>query len=716
MATNASINIKFIADLAEFSTKMQNAQRSIESAGKQMQQVGKSLTIGVTAPLLALGVAGVRAWDTQAKAIAQVETGLKSTGNAVGYTSQQLQEMASALQNNSLFGDEAILKDVTAQLLTFTNISGTAFERTQQAALDLATRLDGDLKSASIQLGKALNDPVANLSALSRSGIQFSESQKETINSLVKSNQLFEAQTIILDELEKQYGGSAEAASKAGLGPFKQLANSIGDLNEEFGKIIGEALLPFVDKLKSMVQGFQGLSPETKKFIVILGGVAAAIGPLLALAGTILPAIVTGFTVLTGPIGLVVAGLTAVGVIIYKNWQPIKKTLVDIANYFIDLYNESTLFRAGVEAVVLSFKNMWQVGVFVFDALGSVISALGRNIKNSFVGLGELLKAALTFDGDGLQNALLKIAATTYDSFGKLVTDLKGDFNKLSTEVGNNITTALNNVGQRTKISFVESNIDATAITNAVSKAVATGVSGSGTGQAQRPTATALTGTTAGIDQSVSFAEPVKNQLVEVDEAMVSFQLRLQEFNEQSGEILNGLAENFVVGFAEIGAAVLSGNAGLGDVLGFLVNMLADVAIQIGKTAIKIGLAMKAVKLSFSNPLAAIAAGAALVLIGTLMKGLAANYGSSGGSVPALANGGIVSGPTLAYVGEYSGASSNPEVIAPLSKLRNMIAPQGGQLQLVGEVKLRQEGRDLVGVIRAENFRNKALGGNYSTE
>ena len=716
MATNASINIKFIADLAEFSTKMQNAQRSIESAGKQMQQVGKSLTIGVTAPLLALGVAGVRAWDTQAKAIAQVETGLKSTGNAVGYTSQQLQEMASALQNNSLFGDEAILKDVTAQLLTFTNISGTAFERTQQAALDLATRLDGDLKSASIQLGKALNDPVANLSALSRSGIQFSESQKETINSLVKSNQLFEAQTIILDELEKQYGGSAEAASKAGLGPFKQLANSIGDLNEEFGKIIGEALLPFVDKLKSMVQGFQGLSPETKKFIVILGGVAAAIGPLLALAGTILPAIVTGFTVLTGPIGLVVAGLTAVGVIIYKNWQPIKKTLVDIANYFIDLYNESTLFRAGVEAVVLSFKNMWQVGVFVFDALGSVISALGRNIKNSFVGLGELLKAALTFDGDGLQNALLKIAATTYDSFGKLVTDLKGDFNKLSTEVGNNITTALNNVGQRTKISFVESNIDATAITNAVSKAVATGVSGSGTGQAQRPTATALTGTTAGIDQSVSFAEPVKNQLVEVDEAMVSFQLRLQEFNEQSGEILNGLAENFVVGFAEIGAAVLSGNAGLGDVLGFLVNMLADVAIQIGKTAIKIGLAMKAVKLSFSNPLAAIAAGAALVLIGTLMKGLAANYGGSGGSVPALANGGIVSGPTLAYVGEYSGASSNPEVIAPLSKLRNMIAPQGGQLQLVGEVKLRQEGRDLVGVIRAENFRNKALGGNYDTE
>ena len=88
--------------------------------------------------------------------------------------------MATNLQNKTLFGDEVILKDATAQLLTFTNITGENFGRTQEAALDLATRLDGDLKSASIQLGKALNDPVANLSALSRSGIQFSEDQKKS--------------------------------------------------------------------------------------------------------------------------------------------------------------------------------------------------------------------------------------------------------------------------------------------------------------------------------------------------------------------------------------------------------------------------------------------------------------------------------------------------------------------------------------------------------
>ena len=161
---------------------------------------------------------------------AQVEAGLKSTGNQVGFTSEQLQKMAADLQKTTLFGDEEILKGATAQLLTFTNIAGDQFARTQEVALDLATRLDGDLKSASIMLGKALNDPVANLSALSRAGIQFSEEQKATVKAMVKTNNLAGAQTLILNELEKQYGGSAAAAAEAGMGPIQQLMNQFSDM------------------------------------------------------------------------------------------------------------------------------------------------------------------------------------------------------------------------------------------------------------------------------------------------------------------------------------------------------------------------------------------------------------------------------------------------------------------------------------------------------
>ena len=118
---------------------------SFKNIGSSMRKFGGMMTAAVTAPLAAMAVKSVQAFNEQAKAIAQVEAGLKSTGNQVGYTSQQLQQLASNLQNKTLFGDEEILKDATAQLLTFTNIAGQQFARTQQVALDLATRLDGDL-------------------------------------------------------------------------------------------------------------------------------------------------------------------------------------------------------------------------------------------------------------------------------------------------------------------------------------------------------------------------------------------------------------------------------------------------------------------------------------------------------------------------------------------------------------------------------------------
>lgn len=698
MGSLASINIKFLADLKGFSSQMQNANRSITKIGAKMQKVGAGLTLGVTAPLLALGVAGVKAWDQQEQAIAQVNAGLKATGNAVGYTSEQLQKMAADLQNNTLFGDEVILKDVTAQLLTFTNIANDQFSRTQQAALDLATRLDGDLKSAAIQLGKALNDPVANLSALSRSGIQFSTSQKEVINKLVKTNKLAEAQTIILDELAKQYGGSAAAAAAAGLGPFKQLGNVLSDLTEDFGKIIAESLLPFVEKIKEIAQNFKDLSPATKKFIVVLAGIAAAVGPLLALAGTILPAIATGFGLLISPVGLVVAALTAVGVIIYKNWKPIKKVLVDIANYFIDLYNESSLFRFAVDAIVLSFKNIWSVGKFVFNALGTIISTLGKNIKDAFVNIGAIIKAALTFDGAALTAALGKVRDDAKNSFGSLIDGLNDDFKTLSNDVGGNIQNAVENAAKRTKIDLLAENVNTDELEKKVANAV---VNGANSGLRRRATAVTAAPTAGATSIDVEGINPEKlnTQVEEMDAGMIAFQDRLLDFNENVGGIIGDAAGSFVEGFAAIGAAVISGNADVGAIFGLLLETLANVAIEIGKAAIAIGTSMLAVKFAFSNPFAAIAAGGALVLLGTLMRGLASKYSGGGGGVPAFASGALVFGPTLAIVGDNVGAASDPEIIAPLSKLKDYIQPSNGfpsDIKLSGSWKLSGRDMDLI--------------------
>jgi len=204
----------------------------------------------------------IKLYDQQEKAVKKVEQAIKSTGKAAGLSLDELTKKASELQSKTIFGDEDILNNATAQLLTFTNITEENFLRTQEVALDLATVLDGDLKSASIQLGKALNDPVANLSALSRSGIQFSTEQKAVIKELAETNRLAEAQGVILKELERQYGGQAQAAAKAGAGGLQQLSNTFGDMQEAIGKMLfGSGKL--VGFLSDMVKGFTDLITPT---------------------------------------------------------------------------------------------------------------------------------------------------------------------------------------------------------------------------------------------------------------------------------------------------------------------------------------------------------------------------------------------------------------------------------------------------------------------
>jgi len=192
------------------------------------------------------------------------------------------------------------------------------------------------------------------------------------------------------------FAGSIQRQADTFKGRLSTLRDNIAQAFASIGNIIITYITPLFDKLNGIIQRFQELSPTTKKWIVILGGIAAAVGPLLALAGTILPAILTGFTILTGPIGLIAAALTAIGIIIYKNWQPIKKTLIDIANYFIDLYNESTVFRVAVEAVVATFKTLWEIGKFVFEGLKSIIGGFIDNFVTGFKTIGKIIKAVFT--------------------------------------------------------------------------------------------------------------------------------------------------------------------------------------------------------------------------------------------------------------------------------------------------------------------------------
>lgn len=327
----ADLLIKIGADSYEFQQKSKEVEKVVEQLSQRLTSIGKTMSLAVTAPLTAIGVVALRNADIQQRAEAKVQQAIRSTAGAAQLSFEQLASYASELQGKSLFGDEAILNNVTAQLLTFTNIAGDNFKRTQAVALDLATVLDGDLKSASIQLGKALNDPVKNLSALSRSGIQFSKEQTAVIKELAETNRLAEAQTLILAELERQYGGQAEAAAKVGLGALTQLKNSWGDFLEQIGAIMMPVVTKIAGALSSVVAALQAMDPRWQKLLVSVAAVAAAIGPLCLLLGSLskaLPLLKMGFAMLVAPIGLVKIGIHALTAAIAANPIGLLLTLI----------------------------------------------------------------------------------------------------------------------------------------------------------------------------------------------------------------------------------------------------------------------------------------------------------------------------------------------------------------------------------------------------
>ena len=362
-----SIKIKALDEATGVFKKI---NKNAQVMSKSFKKIGQDLTFKVTAPIVGLGALAVRNFIKQKDAVDQVAARLKVVGDTVGVTQKQFEEAARAMQFKSLFGDEEILRDVTTQLLTFTKITNSQLMDTQQAILDIATVTKQDLKSTSIQLGKALNDPVANLGALKRSGIEFSDSQIAVIKSLAKTGQLAQAQNLILEELKNQYGGAAEAAAKSN--PYKKLQNNLGDLSELFGEIIHEILQPLLNNyIIPLVQFITLLPKPIKKVIVVISGIAAAIGPLLILIGILAPFIVS----IIGGIGSVI---TAVSALI-----PILATLFATLAPF--LFNPITGTLLGIAAAAFLIVKNWK-------PISGFFKNLWKNITSYFMGAFEKIK------------------------------------------------------------------------------------------------------------------------------------------------------------------------------------------------------------------------------------------------------------------------------------------------------------------------------------
>lgn len=230
-ADKASATIKGGMDKAAVATKEAGAAAKTSSGGftSMLKSLGPLiLMFGAYKGVVDILKSGSEETNNNAQAQANLAQTVKSTGGAAGLTAKQLGDMSDKLADNSVF-EEAAVKNGVAMLATFTNIGATKFDGASQALVDLAQKMGSEPQLAAIQLGKALNDPIKGITALKRVGVTFSEDQKKVVKSLVETGQTAAAQQLIIDELNKEFGGQAAAATTTYAGKIKILRKEMDD-------------------------------------------------------------------------------------------------------------------------------------------------------------------------------------------------------------------------------------------------------------------------------------------------------------------------------------------------------------------------------------------------------------------------------------------------------------------------------------------------------
>ena len=475
----------------------------------------------------------------------------------------------------------------------------------------------------------------------------------------------------IFDSLSKSAGATSKAfdtTTKSASFQFQAALNGAKETLTSLGQQLLVAVVPAIQKavgfIRNLYNRFRELNPTTQKLILAFGGIAVALPTIITLVG----GLTTALSLLMSPIGLIAAGLAAVAYVIYKNWGEVLPVVVGLYNRFVDLYNSSTSLRTAIAAIGSVFKSVF---------IGAKAQIM--QFVNIFKTMWKVIKE---FSQKGFKGSFGDILQEGFDNGKKIATDAAED---IATEFSDSYSNALSSKLEHKTVEQVQGSLD-----NVVDKFKGFGnnlvnnlfTGGIGGGDSEEPTTE---------DQP-----SLLNQIVGSDE------------DEQ---LANEKVSRFLETMNNLGLSVDSIMSAIGDSL-----MGAFTAMLNGENFVKVlGNALKQIIKQL------IAAALAALALSTILGGLGIGSFQGGGTgfkdifgklsgFGKFANGGIVSAPTMGLMGEYPGAKSNPEVIAPLDKLKNMIGNTGGaqQVQVGGSFEIR--GQDLVVALeRANSTRNRLI-------
>lgn len=280
-----------------FAQAARDAKVSVTSIDLSMATLAKGFAAVGGGALLGMFIAETVAAQNE---LAQLNAALKSTGQAAGFNSKQLTDMADKMAKATIQSSGEIVNAQT-RLLSYTSIVGENFPRALQLAIDQSVRLGENITQSAETIGKALEYPTEGISALTKQGFRFTEQQKDMLASLVEGGRLAEAQAMVMGVMEESYAGAGKAARET-------LGGALIGLKESFNDLLGS---------QAQSGGIAAATAAINSFAKNLDVVAAAAVPLGIGLGVFYAGgkLVKGITVLNGlwAANAVVANRAAVG-------------------------------------------------------------------------------------------------------------------------------------------------------------------------------------------------------------------------------------------------------------------------------------------------------------------------------------------------------------------------------------------------------------------
>jgi hypothetical protein len=384
----------------------------LDKAGGAMVGAGKKMSVGLTLPIVAMGVSAVNALNQIEVLSAQTETVIKSTGGAAKVTREQVEGYANTLEKMTGAEAEAIQTGQN-MLLTFTNIrneqgkGNDIFDQSTKIMLDMATAMNGGvvpsaeaLKAQSIQLGKALNDPMKGLTALSKVGVSFTDDQKKQIKTMQEAGDTMGAQKIILAELNKEFGGSAESFGNTTAGKVAKLKNQFGEITENLVVGLMPALNNIAAEVEKLMNKFQALTPEQQAMIAKIVGIIAVAGPALIIFGKI----AQGLTSVVKAAVMFGKGIATMSSLVVKGFGAIRVAMTFLAAHPVMLILIAVIaVIAGLAYLIIT---NWETVKSWFNTFWQAIQTGAQAFADFFVGIWNWLKEAVTAVWEGIKTAV----------------------------------------------------------------------------------------------------------------------------------------------------------------------------------------------------------------------------------------------------------------------------------------------------------------------